>query len=153
MVGEELQRLQPQARQSLRIIGPRRVEDVPADLREHWLPYDWRLDNPDTGFNGTTADFPHRALRHFAEMPQNSIVLSARQHQRLVETALSQFTPYEQRQGAKASDEEVLVVIRRLWNKCDGNRSRVLRELRAHSGIACEQGRFRRLADRFEGKV
>jgi hypothetical protein len=153
MVGEELQRLQPQARQNLRIIGPRRAEEVPEGLREHWLPYDWRLDNPDTGFNGTTADFPHRALRHFAEMPQNGIALSARKHQRLVETALSRFAPYKHKQGAKASDEEVLVVIGSLWSKCDGNRARVLRELRAKSGIACEQGRFRRLADRFEGKI
>ena len=153
MVGEELHNLPQKARRTLRIIGPRRAEEVSTELREQWLPYDWRLDNPETGFNGTTADFPHRALRHFAQMTDNSIALPAREHQRLVETALSQFTPYEQKQGAKVSDDEVLSVIQRLWNKCEGNRARVLRELRAHSGIACEQSRFRRLADQFEGKI
>jgi hypothetical protein len=154
MVGKDLENLPPLLRRTLRIIGPRRTEEVPEGLRAHWLPYDWRLDSPETGFNGTTADFPHRALRHFVtEISDNVMGLSARQHQTLVENALSRFTPYAQRRGAKASDAEVLVVIRRLWHKCDGNRTRVLRELRAHSGLACEQGRFRRLADRFEGKL
>jgi len=153
MVGEELQSLSHEAKEILRIIGPRRANEVPDGLREHWLPYDWRLDNPATGLNGTTADFPHRALRHFAEIAGNRVSSSAVQHQKLVESALSPFSPYEQKQGARASDEEVLVVIRRLWNRFNGNRSRVLRELRARSGIACEQSRFRRLADQFEGKI
>jgi hypothetical protein len=153
MVGQDLENLPSEAKRTLRIIGPRRAEEVPEGLREYWLPYDWRLDSPETGFNGTTADFPHRALRHFAaEIPDNGLRLSARRHQEIVEKSLSRFTPYVQKRGVKASDEEVLVVIRRLWKKCDGNRSRVLRELRAHSGIACEQSRFRRLADRFEGQ-
>ena len=153
MVGVELAKLPEPTQARLRIIGPRRAEEVPDGLREHWLPYDWRLDSPKTGFNGTTADFPHRALRHFAtELPANGITFSVGQHQRLVEKALSPFKPYVPKRGVSASDAEVLVVIRRLWNKCDGNRARVLRELRAHSGLACEQSRFRRLADRFEGK-
>ena len=154
MVGEELAALPEEVQRTLRIIGPRRAEEVPEDLRFHWLPYDWRLDSPETGFNGTTADFPHRALRHFVtQMPDNLVRLSTQRHRELVEQALSGFTPYVQKSGAKASDEEVIGVIRGLWDRCDGNRARVLRELRAHSGIACEQSRFRRLADRFEGKV
>ena len=154
MVGTELESLPAPMRARLRIIGPRRAEEVPVGLRPHWLPYDWRLDSPKTGFNGTTADFPHRALRHFVtELPANGISFSVEQHQKLVEKALSPFKPYVPTRGAPASDEEVLVVIRGLWEKFDGNRSRILRELRANSGIACEQSRFRRLADRFEGKL
>lgn len=154
MVGEEIETLPATIQKNLRIIGPRRAEEVPDSLRSYWLPYDWRLDSPETGFNGTTADFPHRALRHFVtELPDNALGFSLGRHQALVEKTLSQFKPYVQKRGAPASDEEVLVVIRRLWNKHDGNRSRILRDLRAHSGIACEQTRFRRLADRFQGKA
>lgn len=154
MVDADLAGLPAPVRARLRIIGPRRAEEVPEGLRQHWLPYDWRLDSPKTGFNGTTADFPHRALRHFAtELPGGGVNFSFERHQKLVETALSPFKPYVPTRGAPASDEEVLGVIRRLWKQCNGNRSRVLRELRANSGIACEQSRFRRLADRFEGKL
>jgi hypothetical protein len=154
MIAHELENIPTPVQRNLRIIGPRRAEEVPEGLRSHWLPYDWRLDSPETGVNGTTADFPHRALRHFAtELAGNGIHFSLHRHQELVEKSLAQFKPYVRRQGVTVSDAEVLIVIRRLWSKCDGNRSRVLRELRAHSGIACEQGRFRRLADQFEGKA
>lgn len=153
MVREEFEDLSPRIRRALRILGPRRPADVPERLRAHWLPYDARLDSPQSGFNGTTGDFPHRALRHFAtESSEGGLRRSLQEHHALVERSLGSFTPYVRRRGATASDKDVLAVIGRLWEKCGGNRTRVLRELRAHSGIACEQNRFRRLADRFEGK-
>ena len=137
----------------MRILGPRRRDEVPEALREQWLPYDDRLDDPASGFNGTPADFPHRALRHFASRifrPEHTQSIAV--HRQLVEASLRELKPYVRPRGVTASDEEVLAVIKALWNKCAGNRGRVLRTLRRHNGIACEQGRFRRLADRFEGK-
>jgi hypothetical protein len=152
MVGEEIESLPTAVRRKVRILGPRRITEVPVSLRSHWLPYDERLDSPDSGVNGTTADFPHRALRHFAcgvlaDMPRASIS----EHRELVESALRHLTPYVRTRGVSVSDGKVLDVIGSLWAKCGGQRNRILRELRAHSGIACEQSRFKRLADRYEG--
>src|SRR5207249_4788824 len=145
--------LSPRIRRALRILGPRRPADMPERLRSHWLPYDNRLDCPQSGFNGTTSDFPHRAMRHFAtQLSEGGLHRSLQEHHALVERSLVSFAPYVRRRGASASDEDVLAVIEGLWEKCGGNRTRVLRELRAHSGVACEQSRFRRLANRFEGK-
>jgi len=153
MVGEALAELPARQRQTLRIIGPRREEEVPEVLRAQWLPYDDRLDNPQSGFNGTTADFPHRALRHFvAHLPAIRLLQPAGEHRGAVEEWIGTFAPYVRSRGATATDEQVLAVIARLWDRCAGHRARVLRELRDHSGVACEQSRFRRLADRYEAQ-
>jgi hypothetical protein len=153
MVREDLECVAPKFRSAMRILGPRRAEEVPEALRNQWLPYDDRLDSPSSGFNGTTADFPHRALRHFADrIFRLEGSQSIEVHRRLVEASLRELKPYVRTRGVTASDVQVLAAMKELWKKCAGNRSRVLRELRSHSGIACEQGRFRRLADRFEGE-
>jgi len=151
MVHEDLETLPTSVQRRFRILGPRKATDVPTALSRYWLPYDARLDNAQSGFNGTTGDFPHRALRHFS-----TCIAPARrsssfdQHRQAVELFLKRFTPYVRQQGVPASDDEVLKEIRQLWNICGGNRSRMLRELRTNRGIACEQSRFRGLIDRFE---
>jgi hypothetical protein len=154
MVREDLECVAQRFCSAMRIVGPRRAEEVPEALRKQWLPYDDRLDDPASGFNGTTADFPHRALRHFADRifrPERAQSIEA--HREQVEASLLKLRPYVRPRGATASDEEVLAAMKEVWSKCAGNRSRVLRELRSHNGIACEQGRFRHLADRFKGKL
>ena len=132
----------------------KKIQNHVRDIAQYLDKMDVRLDSPQSGINGTTADFPHRALRHFAgllaSVPANQKV---QEHQVLVEQALRHLKPYVRTRGATASDEEVLAVISRLWKKCDGSRTRVLRELRAHSGVACEQSRFRKLADRYEAAL
>ena len=153
MVSDELEALPSTAKVRLRILGPRRAEEVPDSLRDQWMPYDDRLDDPASGFNGTTADFPHRALHHFTyRILDGHAAGSARTHGASVEHSLERLTSYVRPRGVTASDEQVLALISELWMKCRGNRNRVLRELRSGLGVACEQGRFRRLADRFVGK-
>lgn len=151
LVGDELEVLPEAFQRSLRILGPRRASEVPIGLQRYWLPYDGRLDCPKSGFNGTAGDFPHRALRHFSQhLAEAGLGGSLTAHREWVESALSAWRPYVRTQGTTVSDEAVLKVIAGLWEKCEGRRTRVLRELRDNSGIACEQSRFRRLADRFE---
>jgi hypothetical protein len=154
MVHGHLEELPSSVRRRFRILGPRRAADVPEGLRRYWLPYDARLDNARSGFNGTTGDFPHRALRHFSTcitaVPRAS---SFDEHRGAVEQFLTAFAPYVRPRGLSASDPDVLKEIRRLWKTCGGNRARILRELRTGRGIACEQRRFRGLMDRFEGKI
>lgn len=153
MISEELRDLPKSVRAHLRVLGPRRAEEVPDHLREQWMPYDDRLDDPRSGFNGTTADFPHRALCHFAtQVLDGQAGRPAQAHRERVERSLAGLRPYVRPRGAGASDEQLLELIGKLWTSCNGNRGRVLRTLRSERGIACEQGRFRRLADQFEGK-
>jgi hypothetical protein len=154
MVGEEFATLPDGLRKSLRIIGPRRAEEVPDHMRSYWLPYDWRLDNKKTGYNGTTADFPHRALRHFVtELSDKALGLTVERQQALVQDALSGFKPYVRKQGISVSDEEVLALIEDLWKKHNGNRAHMLSHLRHQTPFACEQSRFRRLANRYEEQL
>jgi hypothetical protein len=55
--------------------------------------------------------------------------------------------------GAKASDDEVLTQLRRLWRDFGGRRGPMLRELRGPLNLACEQSRFKRLANLMEAQL
>lgn len=148
MVAHEFADLSTNILRTVRIMGPRRREDVLASLRPCWLPYDARLDSRRTGVNGTASDFPHRALRHFALRVLPNNWHGARQsHADAVEKSLSKFKAYVRRRGQSASDEEVISEIVTLWTKHRGRRAGILRELRSKRKIACEQSRFRSLAD------
>jgi hypothetical protein len=149
MVAPEFADLSIKVLKTVRVMGPRRREEVHASLRACWLPYDARLDSPRTGVNGTASDFPHRALRHFAvRVLPNSWRGTRQSHADDVEKSLSRFKAYVRRRGQSASDEEIISEILALWTKHRGRRAGILRELRSKRNIACEQSRFRSLANR-----
>jgi hypothetical protein len=151
MIALDLQSLPSDSLRSVRIIGPRRAEDVDPQLRQNWLPYDARLDCPSTGINGTASDFPHRALRHFALTVLPRCPAGNNQiHADAVRDALSGFDVYVRPCGQRRSDDEVTRVIASVWTKHSGRRASILRELRSELNIACEQSRFRKLADQVE---
>jgi hypothetical protein len=151
MIIDELADLSRKTLKAIRLIGPRRREELPEFLQPSWLPYDSRLDSPKSGVNGTASDFPHRALRHFAlhVLPANGKG-SREAHAADVEASLSHFKVYVRPRGRSLPDEELLAVIRKLWPRLGGRRTLMLRELRDAAGIACEQKRFQRLATRIE---
>jgi hypothetical protein len=154
MVASDVADLTPRVMRTIRILGPRRPEEVHPRLREAWLPYDGRLDNPKTGINGTASDFPHRALRHFVtHVLKHNRRGGAQSHGKDVDTVLAQYSAYVRPRGQTASDQQVMAEIASLWKKHDGRRSSVLRELRSERKIACEQSRFRQLADKVEAKL
>jgi hypothetical protein len=150
LICEELAALPESVRTRLRILGPRSDTELGRGLRAQWVPYDGRLDNPRSGFNGTASDFPQRALRHFVThiIPEAPRANSA-EHASLVAAAFRHLGPYVRRRGRSASDEELSSRIASLWRRFAGRRSLILRELRGPLGIACEQTRFRRLADSY----
>jgi hypothetical protein len=154
MVSQELSGLHEEYLRNLRIIGPRRLEEMPVPLRSCLLPYDGRLDNPESGMNGTGSDFPHRALRHFVSrvLPKNRGGSRA-SHAESVEAAMSAFTPYRRPRGKSASDDDVKLAIVAVWKKHAGHRANILRELRSVLNVACEQSRFRDLANQVEAEV
>jgi hypothetical protein len=154
MVAKDLVDLPPKSLRTVRIIGPRRREEIDERLRGNWLPYDARLDNPKTGINGTASDFPHRALRHFVlnVLPKNKGG-SSECHADAVDKTLSRFKAYVRPRGQNTSDDDVISAIVSVWKKHRGRRSSILRELRSELSIACEQSRFRKLADKVEAKL
>ncbi len=151
MLEEALVALKPETLTTLRIIGPRRETDLPGPLRGQWLPYDARLDNPKSGFNGTASDFPQRALHHFV-----SVVLkgktdgSVEKHRDRVDGLLKGLKPYVRSCGEQTTDDKLLKVLKQLWTRHSGVRSRMLRDLRDNTGLACEQKRFQRLVSQYE---
>lgn len=154
MVSEDLATLPASLRRTLRIIGPRQASDVAVEFRDNLLPYDSRLDDRASGVNGTASDFPHRSLRHFATkiLPGN-LAGDAQAHASAVTQSLSKFRAYVRPRGDTATDEEVMVMIRKLWEKHNGRRTHILRELRSERNIACEQSRFRILANTVEERL
>jgi hypothetical protein len=154
MIVQELSDLPPETLKTVRIIGPRRREEIDARLQDNWLPYDARLDSPETGLNGTGADFPHRALVHFVlNVLPKTTGGSSLCHADAVENALARFKAYVRPRGQSASDDDVISAILTIWKKHSGRRSSILRELRSELNIACEQSRFRKLADKVAAKL
>jgi hypothetical protein len=150
LIQADLAALPRSKRSRLRIIGPRRGSELPEELSAQWLPYDGRLDNPGTSFNGTASDFPQRALRHFVtHILPHARRMDAAGHSMMVNAALGDGLVYARPRGRSASDEEVLSQISKLWLRFGGRRNLILRELRRTLRIACEQSRFKRLADAY----
>jgi hypothetical protein len=122
--------------------------DLPERLQPRWMPYDARLDDKSKGYAGTESDFPQRAVHHFVK---NILAVSPRgdaaTHHDAVLSALRGFRAPKRKRGISMSDEELLKVIRRMWKRLGGHRTAMLRELRDVQDIACEQSRFRRLAN------
>jgi hypothetical protein len=116
---------------------------LPPLARESAMPYDDRLESV-TGYAGTRADFPQRALRHFVECLAGHR-LSADSGCQAVRVALSKFTPREIAPRARIDDDQLRQLIRTNWYICGGRSGRLLRFLRDVAKVACEQSRFAEL--------
>ena len=120
----------------------RAAGDVPPALRSVLMPYDARLDGPDSPQPGTVSSFAARALRDFAE--HISPVDPATDAAAVAERLASWRAP-DRRAGARRSDADILTLIRTHWDRAGGRTGLLLRVLRDELGVACEQGRFARL--------
>ena len=154
MVAEELVSWCPTDLRRLRIVGPRHADQLPTELRACVMPYDTRLDSAASGFNGTASDFPHRALRHFVqEVLPGAQGKSLEEHRKRVKKALSSFKSPVRIRGRSASDDEVRSELTAMWKTHGGRRGLMLRELRSKRLIACEQSRFKSLANQVEIRI
>lgn len=131
----------------LRIFTSRSGRQVLAHLPHvPTMPYDERLEAL-TGFSGTRADFPQRALRHFVAI-LGAHRLAAGSAHREVESALAQHRVPEIPVRQRLTDDEVCSLIRQGWESCGGGSARLLRYLRDEVKVACEQRRFAELRRR-----
>ena len=124
------------------------TKEAPANLanrlRSQCMPYDDRLDQIPGGYAGTQSDFAQRALRHFAErfvqLPGDATT-----HAKHVADLMSSYTPTMRPDRPKKLDAEIVELILRDWDLVDGRSGEMLKHLRRHVGVACEQGRFKTL--------
>lgn len=138
----------------VRLIGMGIEDACPPQLRRCILPYDDRLDGPDSTIPGTRGDFSSRAMRHFVEhilAKHRSASMSA--HAAAVERGLSKWRRPKYISRPSKTDDEIVTLIKKNWKRIEGKSSLGLRYLRDVEKIACEQGRFRTLFHRAAKQV
>jgi len=130
----------------LRIFAGSDTSMLPRHLLAQALPYDNRLDGPDSPTRGTKNDFVSRALHHFTKtvMDQNSTAHVSMQASQ-VEALLQRWAHPQVRIGARHSDEEIKDILQLHWERAGGQSTKLLRVLRDELAVACEQKRFSRL--------
>ncbi|NKK03294.1 hypothetical protein GFL63_31945 [Rhizobium leguminosarum bv. viciae] len=146
MVAPALQGVSDALCERIRIVGGRDVPDLNPRLEHVRLPYDDRLDGPQSTLPGTRSDFASRAVRHFVENVLAAAPLAtAKEHAELVEIALSGWDRPLSKSGTRMSDSDLKSIVRDHWSRADGRATKLLRILRDELNIACEQKRFSRL--------
>lgn len=131
----------------LRIFTGSEQLEIEPSLKPFHMPYDRRLDGPDSPITGTLGDFAQRALRHFATTILPSAPTgTAAEHADFVLAKQRDWQRPSRKAGARISDEEVLQIIRERWDSVGGRSASLLRLFRDELGLACEQRRFSKLA-------
>jgi len=145
MISDDLLSLPKATLAKLRLFTRTPLRRVPHGLHAFTMPYDDRLDGPDSKFSGTLSDFASRAMHHFAQNimdPQDT--RTACEHAVAVTASLKGWRPPEKVQRVRHDDAEMLQMIRRYWDDLGGHS---LRRFRDDLNVACEQGRFRALSE------
>lgn len=145
MLSRFLKSLSAFAEGRIRIFTGSEQIQVDAYVKPYLMPYDRRLDGGPAP--GTLGDFAQRALRHFVnEILPASPSGDESDHAARVLSALNRWERPVAKAGTRLNDESLLKTIREEWDSVDGRSTQLLRKLRDDLGIACEQGRFAKLA-------
>ncbi len=147
LLRDELDAVSEGDRKRLRLFGLRIESTLSPQLHDCIMPFDRRLDGPDSPIAGTLADFAQRALRHFCtlHLSRRADGASLEKDRRMVCEAIDSWRLPDIPSRLQKSDEEIRGLIRRHWDVVQGRSGRMLRFLRDDLQVACEQGRFRRL--------
>ncbi len=146
MLADDLGKVHARSLTRIRIFTRAIPKSFPEKLLPAVMPYDERLDGPDSSTPGTRSDFAARALRHFVDhivsaMPNGDLDA----HRRAVSSAMEELRSRKNVTRIRQSDDQLIRLIWRSWKAADGKSSRMLRVLRDDLGVACEQSRFARL--------
>jgi len=142
MIAPELMQLTDANLSRVRLFGPSKSK---IDERFHniLMPYDNRLNGPDSPLRGTYSDFSQRALHHFVSIIDNKLqVRKAANDRQLVSDSLNKMRLPLVISRIKATDEEISLILQKNWAKCSGPPTKLLRQLRDVELTACEQKRF-----------
>lgn len=144
MVGDDLNAIDSNPARMIRIFTS---EAGRAKLPEHLLhcalPYDERLESLD-GYDGTRAEFPQRALRHFVEVLGGHHLALPHAHI-VTTTALAGLKKRTTPPRRRVTDAQIASMLREQWTLYSGNSARLHRYLRDTALVACEQSRFQLL--------
>jgi hypothetical protein len=146
MIEGDLLQIPESLRRRLRIFSRISAAALDERLRPFVMPYDDRLDSRQSPIRGTQSDFAQRAMRHFVEvvLPGNPEG-SAEQHAGDVNAALQGWIAPRSPVRTRATDAEIVELIREHWHVAQGQSGRMLRLLRDDLGVACEQTRLSHL--------
>jgi hypothetical protein len=149
LVHEDLLSAGNAALRKVRLVGPLDLECVAPRLGPLVMPYDDRLNGPDSPLDGTRSDFPQRAARHFLEDAcADGLADDPEEDAARVRASLRDLTWPEQANRRQLGDDEIVKVILSSWGRASGQSTKMLRLLRDEERIACEQGRFVQLFKR-----
>lgn len=142
MIGQDLAALPMSIRRRLRIFGAGIEKSLPENLGKYVMPYDARLDQLAPGIK---ADFAIRSLTHFAMncKPSDSPARDLTADHDWVATTMQGLAPVRPVQRERISDEELILVTRRL-SRLTSSTAVALRIFRREYGLAAEQSRFNR---------
>lgn len=143
MIADEWSRWPAERKARLRLFTKEEPRGLCDELRAAWMPYDDRLDALGNGHAGTQGDFAQRALRHFATTVGDRGELES--DRAAVLRSLEGLKPREVPTRTRSTDDEIKDLIRANWETVGGRSGAMLRHLRDHLGVACEQGRFKGL--------
>lgn len=144
MVADELLDLPRETLARVRIFTRTPIDRVNPRLQHLVLPYDDRLNGPDSPLPGTLSDFSGRALRHFVDHiyePHDG--RAVREHAAEVSACLANWRFPQKITRARLEDVEILALLRKHWRDEGGM---TLRRLRHEFNVRCEQSRFALLA-------
>ena len=143
LLSDDLIALPPGDLQRLRLFTRTPVARVPEALQPFIMPYDNRLEGPDSPIKGTRSDFSGRALHHFAKyIHETGDTRSAEHDADAVSAAQDGWRPAAHFERIRHDDDALKALIAEHWVAANGSGSRLLRIFRDELNIACEQGRF-----------
>ncbi len=139
--------LNPKQRSRIRLFGMSLASVMPAEFHRYIMPYDDRLDGPNSSCPGTRSDFAARALRHFSGLLQEGKAggTDSADDQKTVRKSLKGWGRPNIPKRTTKTDPEIQALIVTHWQTVSGQSTRMLRYLRDDLQVACEQGRFRQL--------
>jgi len=145
MIADELASLSERQLHRVRIIGPKYTDGLPEALQSLVMPYDKRLNGPDSDMRGTEFDFAQRALASFIRLTHDDkSIASPAQHAKRVRLSLSQKRAPRKEKRKQVSDamlrRHIGAIRKHVFSISAG-----LRTLRKQKKVACEQNRFSRI--------
>lgn len=146
MVADDLARLPGRLAKRVRIFSSVAARGVLASkLLPNVMPYDARLDGPDSPIPGTKSDFAQRALQHYLQHISSYSMRRASLDAGAVRRALGgmRYPHYPKRR--RLTDKDLKALMTKHYAAVSGRSSAMLMYLRRKLGVACEQGRFAKL--------
>jgi hypothetical protein len=146
LIHDDLAALDEASMQRFRIFGLGLANHLPEGLAPNIMPYDARFNGAHSPLRGTLSDFGSRAIHHYSQCFLGGIVdgANAASDRDALLLLMSGWSEPTIPRRERITDDHVIAFILENWATTGGRSGESLRFLR-RSGLACEQGRFKKL--------